>query len=191
MSGPGAIVRRFDPARSRQHRLLPLEQPLRSQVEADFAAYNNDLAADVAAFAYFHLLPAREAMIESFGKPITPLGRAMLPHVYGALARLFVVLLRLRPSRIADVTLRIEALLSHTDDRVSDGRKYLAGNRPTLGDFGLMSAMAPIVLPPAYAPRVPPLDNLPAAFRAFVEATRKRPSGRFVSRLYEELASER
>lgn len=188
MSGPEAIMRRFDVAQPATARLMPREQPRRSRVEADFALYHSDLSSNVAVFAYYHLLPERDAMIESFGQPITPLGRAMLPTVYGPLCWLFGVLLRLRPARIADVALRIETILSLTDARVADGRRYLVGDAPSVADLGLMSAMAPLLLPPAYAPRVPPLDRLPAGFQAVVAATRARPSGRFAWHLYEELA---
>lgn len=189
LSGPRAVVDHLDgkfPAR----RLLPPDEPRRQQIEAAFALYNNELALDVAAVAYFHLLKQRDAMIESFGKPVTPAGRRALPVVYGALRALFSLLLRLRPERIDDATLRVEALLDYSDRSLRAGQKYLVGDSPTLADFGMMSAMAPIVLPPAYAPRVPDFAKLPVEFQAIVTRARKRPSGRFVMRLYQQLAPQ-
>jgi glutathione S-transferase len=185
-SGPAACMRQFDPLQPAERKLLPLEEPLRQRVEADFATYNNALAADVAAFAYFHLLPERALMIRSFGAPLTPLGRSTLPSVYGPLRGLFSLLLRLRPARIADVTRRIEALLDWSDRRLKPGQLYLQGGRRTLADLGLMSAMAPILLPPAYRQRVPALERMPVKLCQLVEQTRARPIGRFTLRLYEE-----
>ena len=186
-SGPSACVREYDDAQLAERKLLPVEQPLRQQVEADFKIYNGALAADVAAFAYFHLLPQRELMIDSFGRPVTPTERKVLPRVYGALRGLFRLLLRLNKKRIDDVELRIEALLDWTDRRLVPGQLYLNGNRPTLADLGLMSAMAPILLPPHYQPRVPALERMPDELRRLVERTRNRPTGRFALRLYQEL----
>jgi glutathione S-transferase len=187
VSGPRAMARHLDGPRPDSERLDPREQPLEQLVEDDFATYNNDLALDVAAFAYFWLLPQRDAMIESFGDPITPLGRSVLPVAYGPLRLLFRTLLRLNPSRIADVKLRIESLLDWTDSRLADGRQYLHGGRVTLADLALMSAMAPILVPDHYARHVPPIGRMPEEFQTFITRTRSRASGHFVLGLYHKL----
>lgn len=188
MSGPSPTARYLDSLVTEHRRLLPSEQPLRHQVEAAFATYNGELASDVAAFAYYYLLPERAAMIERFGAPVTPLGRKALPLVYGMLRWLFTTLLRLRPRRIGDVALRIEALLDWTDRRLPDKHQFLVGDRLTLADLGFMSAMAPLVIPPAYEKNVPPVADLPQPYREMVLRTRKRPSGRLALDLYERLA---
>ncbi|NUR46355.1 MAG: hypothetical protein HOP91_09430 [Sphingomonas sp.] len=190
MSGPAPTARFLDAIAAPERRLLPREQPPRQQVEAEFAIYNGELASDVAAFAYYHLLPQREAMIERFGAAVTPLGRKILPSVYGILRWLFSALLRLRPQRIDDVALRIETLLDWSDVRLSDNRPYLVGNRPTLADLGFMSAMAPIVVPPTYERNVPAVADLPPPYREMVMRTRNRPSGRFALDLYAKLGNE-
>ena len=187
MSGPSALVRRFDVASARG-RLMPSEQPLRQQVAADFALYNGELARDVARIAYFHLLPERELMIRSFGGPITAAGRAALPIVYPALQKLFDLLLGLTPARVADATTRVTMLLDRTDARLSDGRRYLVGDHLSMGDIGLASAMAPILVPPAYQVRVPAVELMPSSLRDLIMRTRERTSGTFVLRLYDELA---
>jgi len=187
LSGSYAVAQWLDRHSPAGSPLIPLEQPLGQRVEADFALYNQVLGSNVAIVAYDHLLPQRRLMIESFGAPVTALGRRVMPVLYGPLHWLFSTLLGLTPPRVQDAGLRIEALLDWTDRRVADGRLYFHGDRITLADIGLMGALAPLVLPDSYSKHLPPLEKLPPNFRCTVGRTRDRPSGRFVLRLYELL----
>jgi glutathione S-transferase len=187
LSGPYPIVRRFD-AKLGSPRLLPLEQPLRGQIEAEWKLFHNGLSSGVAPLAYYHLLPRTKAMIKSFGEPISPIGRAMLPLIYPGLRALLNALLRLTPARIDDCRTRIEAILDRVDRRLADHR-YMVGDRLTLADIGMASASAPILLPPHYAKWVPPPADLQPAFAALVAETRLRPCAAYVDRIYAELGA--
>ena len=56
LSGSGATARYLDTLVGPDNRLVPRDQPLKGQVEADFALYNNELGFDVATFAYVSLV---------------------------------------------------------------------------------------------------------------------------------------
>ena len=181
-SGPRATVDKLD-ARVGDRRLLPLEPDLRTGVEESWALYNGKLAADVPLFAYFHLLPAREPMIEAFGRELRGVERKLSRASYGVVSTMLKTLLRLGPKRAADALSRIRATLDIADRAVADGRPFLHGDRLTLGDLGLVSAVQPLTLPPRYQKHVPALELLPVEFRSVVEETRQRPVARFVERV--------
>ena len=185
LSGPAPIVRRFDAERG-SPRLLPPEEPLRREIETEWKRFLNGLSSGVAPLAYYHLLPQTKAMIKSFGEPISPFGRSMLPFIYPGLRALFRVLLRLTPARIEDCRSRMNVILDSVDRRLAS-HSYMVGDHITLADIGMISASAPILLPDHYAKRVPPLADLPPAFTAIVAEARARPCAAYADRIYAEI----
>jgi glutathione S-transferase len=189
LSGPFPIVRRFDAERG-SPRLWPPEQPLRSQIEAEWPLFHNGLSSGVAPLAYYYLLPEARLMITSFGDPLSPLGRAMMPVIYPAFRAVLSTLLQLNPARIEDCRTRMNTILDRVDRRLAH-HDYMVGDRLTLADIGMISAAAPIMLPDHYARWVPPLEQLPEAFTAIVREARSRPCGAYVNRIYAELGGGR
>lgn len=189
LTGPVPIVRRFDAERGRP-RLLPAEQPLRREIEAGWRRFLPGLSSGVAPLAYYHLLPQTKAMIRSFGEPITPLGRKLLPSIYPGLRAVLSTLLRLSPARIEDCRTRMNTILDQVDRRLAKHR-YMVGDQLSLADIGMVAASAPVLLPDHYAKWVPPASKLPPALTAIVEETRQRPCAAFVDRVYAELGGER
>lgn len=189
LTGPVPIIRRFDAERGRP-RLLPPEQPLRREIEAGWRRFIPGLSSGVVPLAYYHLLPQTQAMIRSFGEPITLLGRALLPFIYPGLRTLLSTLLRLSPARIDDCRMRMETVLDQVDRRLAH-HSYMVGDELSLADIGMVAASAPILLPDHYAMRVPPAAELPPAFAAIVAETRERPCAAYVKRIYAELGAPR
>jgi glutathione S-transferase len=181
-SGPRSIVNSIDD-RMGDRRLLPPASPLRDDVERSWALYNGELAVHVAVFAYYHLLPSREAMIGAFQAELGPREARLAGPTYGAVRALLSILLRLTATRAAAALSRIRAILDETDRIVVDGRSYLHGGRLTLADLGLLSALEPLALPARYQKHVPPVEQLPEEFRNVVEEARKRPVSTFAERL--------
>jgi hypothetical protein len=70
LTGPRKMADHFEQTCPRNMQLLPPTQPRRTQIEADWALYNGELALHTAVVAYFHLLPHPEIMIEAFSRGI-------------------------------------------------------------------------------------------------------------------------
>ena len=98
LSSPRAVIDDLDPLFAEDRALLPARQPLRTQVEAAWERYNGELAIHTARVAYFHLLPARDIMIEPFSRGVPRWEAAAVRPAYGFLRRLFTMLLRLKPA---------------------------------------------------------------------------------------------
>ncbi len=183
MSSPRQIAARFD-ALDPSRRLLPADPQGLAAADAEWARLNWTFGSDVAAIAYFHLLPERALMIESFGAPITATGRATLPIVYPLLALMFRATLRLSEANAAAALDRVRAVLGETDARIADGRTLLNGDALTLADIGFASSAAPLMLPSAFAPQLPPYDAMPIVLRDIIAECRARPSAALIDRIY-------
>ena len=185
LTSPYPIAQYFDAALPPERRLIPPEGPLAAEVAADWQTYNGGAGTDVAVFAYFHLLPARALMQPIFAAPVSWIERTLLPLTYPVMRQLISLKLKLSVESAAAAAARIEASVAATDRRIADGRRYLAGDRLTLGDIALCASFAPLFLPRGYGALMPPVEAMPDPLRTLAQALRATPSAAFVQRLYD------
>ena len=188
LTGPRAIVEHFDPATPPERRLLPAEQALRAEVEADWALYNGKLAADVAVVSYYYMLPERSVMTELFARSIPDWEAWTLPVSYPVLRLMFTRLLKLKQPNVDEALKRIRSVFDETDRRVADGRIFLAGGRLTLSDLALAAAAGPMLVPDHYSAPVPRFHQMPPALKEIVAALRGTPTSAFVAATYAHMA---
>lgn len=168
-------------------KLVPATEPLRSQIETDWQRYNGELATHVPVLAYFHLLPNRELMEEPVTRGVPDHEARIGRRIYPVTRWMLSTLLRLSAPRAADALIRIRQMFDITDARIADGRRYLTGDRLSLGDLALASATAPLLLPRGYAAPIPSLERMPPALHDVIVELRERPTARLVQRIYDGL----
>jgi glutathione S-transferase len=71
-------------------------------------------------------------------------------------------------------------------ERLSDGRRYLVGDRFSAADLAFAALAAPAVVPPAYGTPLPQPDDMPDDMAAAVLRWRSHPAGQFALRLFRE-----
>jgi glutathione S-transferase len=95
--------------------------------------------------------------------------------------------MRITPESAERSRLKCWTVFEETAERLSDGRRYLLGEKFTAADLALGALGAPLVAPPqGYGVPLPSLDELP---RELAEESRKfqaHPTGQFILRLYAE-----
>jgi len=110
-----------------------------------------------------------------------PVGRKVF-----ALMRLFISRrLDVREQTVNAGLERIEAILAKVEARLSDGRRYLCGDRFTAADLSYACMVTPIVLPREYGIPLPDPSFLGDG-AGLVHRTRDRPAGQFALRLFSE-----
>ena len=184
LTGPRAVIDHFDTCCDASQILIPAQQPLRTQVEADWATFNGELAGYTAKIAYFHLLPHRDILLEPFVRGIPSLEARLTPALYPALRGLFTLLLRLDPKVVADSLVQASRIVDEVDRRIGDGRRFLNGDHPTLSDLSFATALAPLLLPEGYTAPLPTYEQMPAELKQLIDSFRQRPSSALVSRIY-------
>jgi len=156
------------------------------QWREDWQLFHHVLQSASTAFPYYHLLPHRDLMVRALSEGSPALEVAAVRHGYPAFAALLRVLLRLTPGQATIARDTIRSTLKVIDDRLSDGRPYLYGDRLTIADISFAIAAAPAVWPDNYGGPLPPLDATPAPIQDLVAESRERPSGAFALRMYRE-----
>ena len=186
LSGPAAIAGYYDKQCAPELRLWPEATEQRQQVESDWTLFNQSLAIATAVFAYYHLLPHRQLMIEPLSAGAPSYERTAVQRAYGVFAGLLRLLLRLNAQHAAQSVGLVRTIFTEVEDRLARGQSYLMGDRLTLSDLAFAVAAAPVVLPPNYGGPIPAFDQMPAEIQTVVTEMRARPAGAFALKIYQE-----
>jgi glutathione S-transferase len=178
-----AIVDHFDAGRPEDTRLLPTG-PARDVVESDWSAFRTRLGTDVAVFAYGKLLPYRALMAGPLAAGAPFYEVRAVARAYPLFANLLRLLLWTTPARIRGAVDAVRRAVDAVDARLSDGRRYLLGDRLTLSDLAFAVAMGPLVLPDGYGGALPPECVMPPVMREVIAEMRQHRAGQFVSDVY-------
>ena len=187
LNGSHGIVARFDPEAIPNRRLLG-EGPDAVGIAADWQAYNVRLGREVAVFAYHHLLPESALMIPILAAPLPPREARLVPRVYPALRWLLTTLLSLNADRAHVAMARIGDVFAATDRRLADSRCFLCGPRLSASDLAFAGAAAPLLQPDGFGTWMPEVNAMPPVLRETIRDLRRRPTARYLDRVYAELA---
>jgi glutathione S-transferase len=85
-------------------------------------------------------------------------------------------------AREAEQTFR--AIYASVDERLSDGRPFLCGEEFSIADLTFASLSAPLIAPPEYGVKLPPIASLPPAMIPVVEEHRTSRAGQHALRMF-------
>lgn len=187
MFGPKAAFARWDGEQAPGHALIPPDPLMRSVAHEDWDLFNGKLAVHTARLAYFHLLPHRDIMIEPFTRGIPAMEAAIARATYRLQSGLLTLLQQLTAQNAKEALTQIHAIFDATDARAGDGRRFLQGDRLTLGDLALAAAAAPVTLPAGSRSPIPRLEKMPDEYATVVREMQARPTARLVQRVYQAI----
>jgi glutathione S-transferase len=167
-----------------ERRLIP---PERADEVLDLEALCDDeLGPATRLWSYGHLL-GRPLLGLRYGAPMAPVAeRVGIALFYPAVVHLSRRHYRITRASRRDAEGRIDRLLGQIGLLLTDGRRYLAGDRFTLADLTFSALAAPALLPGEYGVPLPRVEEVPAAMARRVRAWRETPAGRHVLRMYRE-----
>jgi glutathione S-transferase len=185
--GPDTAIDLWDDEQPPGHALIPADPAARATVQADWDLFHGTLATYTARLAYYHLLPHRDILIEPFTRGIPPGEASLTRFIYPVQRAVFTLLLQLSAKTAATAEVQIRSIFDQTDARLQDGRRFLLGDRLTLGDMALAAVGAPVTLPDGNRSPIPTLAQMPPVYAAFVTAMQARPTALLIQRVYTAL----
>lgn len=162
--------------------LLPHDRAAALALEDDF---DRQLGPATRRWAYFYLLPQREA-IASMGSAVPGWELAALrvtrPLALGFLRRG----LKIDREGVERSRTKIEDTFARVAEMLRDGRRYLAADRFTVADLTFASLAWPVLLPPEHPIGMPGLELFPPEARGQIDRWRSSPAGKHALRMYVE-----
>lgn len=177
-----AILKWVDTQLPEEQRLYPADTA--SRVRATEHWLDTTLGPDGRGWLYGEILDDME-LIEEYGLTGIPeFERRAFRAVIKAFKPYLAARLRVQGTHADKQSVR--DVYDEIADRISDGRRYLLGDRFTAADLTFAALSAPVVLPRKYGIELPPLERGSLELRTAIEDFRAHPAGRFALRLIEE-----
>ncbi|MBI2392130.1 MAG: glutathione S-transferase [Deltaproteobacteria bacterium] len=180
-----SIVRWSDARCTGGEHLYPNDPALRREVEELEAHFDAKLGPATRRWAYSFMLHDKRRSIDVLGVAIPPGERAALVALWPMIATAMIRGMGLTPEGAARSLERVKAIFTEVSARLSDGRRFLVGDRFSAADLGFTALSIPVLAPPQYA-WLPPFDTLPAPMRAEIASFRSTPAGAFALRMYRD-----
>ena len=165
-------------------RLYPRDEALGREVAALEERFDEELGPHARRWAYAHLLPDVR-LLQRLMTRGTPWHEAriltlIMPKVRGLIRSS----LKITPESTSRSLERVRGVFCAVDERLGDGRTFLACDRFTAADLTFASLAAPVLFPPEYRAAYPALDDAPAAVREEALRLRETRAGRFALALF-------
>ena len=110
----------------------------------------------------------------------------MLPLIIPLARRLVREAYKITPEGAQRSLERVRGVFRQVDERLSQGRRFLAGERFTAADLTFAALAAPVLFPVECRAVHPALDAVPAAMREEVLCLRDTDAGRFALRMFSQ-----
>jgi glutathione S-transferase len=180
------ILKYLDGFARPEERLYPEDPALRGEVLALEELFDDRLGPATRLWAYYHLLPQRELLLQYLEGTVPGLELATLRLIYPAAGFMMRRKLSITPERVAQGLVEVREIFGQVAQRLKDGRPYLCGERLSAADLSFGALGAPVVLPPGYQGPIPPYEELPRVMLELVDELRAHPAGAFILKLFRE-----
>ncbi len=190
LDGVRPIIDHFDAIAVDEKKLIP--QAYADDIEAYWQSFNKELGGAVVTWAYTNLLPHRDIMIQPLSLDCPWYEQLFVHALYNIPKRLLWKSLNLNKPAADEALVLIMKKFSEVDELLSDGRKYLCGDRMTLADMTFSVCGAPLVVPNGYGgfqygpSPIPDVEQFPEELQDTIKAVRETKAGQFILRMYAE-----
>ncbi len=166
--------------------LYPQDAAQRCDVVALEERFDTELGPHTRRWAYGHLLPHTRLLTSLWSRGVPRMEAIIFQAIAPVTRRLIRAAYKITPDSAQRSLERVHGVFRHVEDLMSDGRRFLTGERFTAADLTFAALAAPALLPGECRAVQPTLDDLPAAMREEVLRLRNTVSGKFALRLFSQ-----
>lgn len=181
-----SIVQYLDQRTIPTDRIIPESGSGRTEVLDLYHLFSSGLAGNLSEYVYSLILPFRRFAIPLFTERVSLKERLISQIGYPILRKALAKGLNLAGGTNEARLQAVREVFQHVDNLLSDGRKYLVGNKLTLADISFASVAAPLILPDQCGSVITKINQIPDELRKVILELRATDAGQFVLRLYQE-----
>lgn len=185
ISDSTAILKYLDSYATKEARLYPEDRALRQQVDELEDLFDEQLGVESRRWVYFHYLQHPRAMLKIASQGISSFEKTLGPVCFPFLKAFVVKMLHTDDEKVKEGVNQSRQIIRKVDGLLSDGRKYLVGDRFSAADLSLVCMMAPFVLPRQYGISLPALAEVPESMQSTVKEFQNTVTGQYVRHLCE------
>jgi glutathione S-transferase len=180
------ILEYADRALPEEVRLVPADPAERSEVLALCRQLDEGLGPDGRRLMYVNMLEERKLMLKFNNQGVPRWEALTMTAFWPVITRFAKRELDIQPDSAEVDEPRCWEALNAIAERLSDGRRYLCGDRFTAADLTFAALAASLIVPPEYGVPLPQPEVLPSQIAGSVRAFREHPAGAYALRLFRE-----
>lgn len=182
----GSIVQYLEQRAISSKKLLPDDLQKKQEVLELYKLFTGSFEENVTKYFYSRLLPNPQFAQALIRQRIPRHERYRYKEKFDTLSAALTTELKLSESSPEERLDEIKKVFNQVDRILSDGRRYLAGEKLTLADIAFASVAAPLVLPEECGGAMSTMSQVPDDYRRDINAFRTTAAGQFVMLLYQE-----
>jgi cytochrome P450/glutathione S-transferase len=181
-----SIIQYYDARIPANKRLIPDDSVRQKEVMELYHTFVDDLNGFVWQYLYLQLLRSRKHAKKLFKRGVPFMDRLKYTFFYGSYKRALIDQWDIKDKEPIEFLIEIKKILSKVDDILSDGRKYLTGDKISAADIAFASIMAPILIPDEFGGSIVEINQISEELREEVYDLRATTAGQFVLGIYIE-----
>lgn len=164
--------------------LYPRDAALAGEVATLEEQFDTQLGPHTRRWAYAELLGRPKLLRSVWSRGVPRCEANLVPLITPLVRRLVRAAYKITPESAQRSLERVRGVFRQVDQRLSDGRRFLVGERFTAADLTFAALAAPALFPVEYRAVQPDLDAMSTAMQEEVLRLRGTDAGRFVLRLF-------